>query len=81
MVRADASYRAGEARDKSAVALLVERLEDPEADVRFFAVGALQRITGETFGYRYFDDDATRAQAVGRWRQWLAENAGEEGGG
>jgi len=78
-VRAEGAHRAGETRDRSTVALLVERLEDPNADVRFFAAGALRRITGKTFGYRHFDDVATRTEGVKRWRHWLAQQASGEG--
>ena len=70
-IRAEACRRAGEAKDASVVPLLVERLDDPAGDVRFFAIGALERITGQTLGYRYHDEPETRSQAVWRWRDWL----------
>lgn len=74
-IRAEACRRAGEAKDGSVVPLLVERLDDPAGDVRFFAIGALKRITGQTLGYRYYDEPQTRSQAVWRWRDWLRANA------
>lgn len=73
-IRAEACRRAGEAKDASAIPLLVERLDDSAGDVRFFAIGALKRITGQTLGYRYHDDAQMRSQAVWRWRDWLRAN-------
>lgn len=72
---------AAEGRDASALPLLVERLEDPHADVRLFAIGAPRRLTGRTLGYRYFDDARRRASAVRRWRQWLSSRSAAGGGG
>lgn len=74
-VRVEACRRAGETKDGSVVPLLVERLDDTAADVRFFAIGALERITGRSLGYRHYDDAETRSQAVRRWRDWLRANA------
>ena len=73
-IRAEACRRAGEAKDGSVVPLLVERLDDSAGDVRFFAIGALKKITGQTLGYRYHDEAETRSQAVWRWRNWLGAN-------
>ena len=73
-IRAEACRRAGEGKDGSVVPLLVERLDDSAGDVRFFAIGALERITGQTLGYRYYDEAQTRSQATWRWRDWLRAN-------
>lgn len=73
-IRVEACRRAGEAKDGSVVPLLVERLDDSAGDVRFFAIGALKKITGQTLGYRYYDEAETRSQAVWRWRNWLGAN-------
>jgi hypothetical protein len=64
--------RAGNAHLRQAVPLLVDRLDDPDVEVRFAAIGALRRITGEDFDYRFNEPAGRRAPAVGRWRQWLA---------
>lgn len=69
--RIRASVQAGRQRDMRAVPLLVERLEDSSADVRLFAIRALEKITGQTLGYRYFAPPAERAEAVRRWRDWV----------
>jgi len=73
--RSAACLQAGLRGDESVMPLLVDRLEDPAADVRFFAIGALERITGRSLGYRHYDDTETRSQAVRRWRDWLRANA------
>lgn len=70
--RVQAAVRAGNAHMREALPLLVDRLDDPEVEVRFAAIGALRRITAEDFGYRFNEPAGRRASAVGRWRQWLA---------
>jgi hypothetical protein len=39
----------------------------------------LQRLTGETYGYRYYDDDERRKPAVARWNDWLQTQAVDQG--
>jgi hypothetical protein len=29
-------------------------------------------MTGQQFGYRYYDNETGRAPAVGRWHDWLS---------
>lgn len=72
-VRIEAITQAGRQSDRRAVPLLVDRLADDDADVRLFAQLALEKITGQTFGYRYFELPAERSAAVERWRAWLTE--------
>lgn len=69
-VRIRAIHQAGELRDEKAVALLVDRLEDEDEGVRFYAILALDRITGERFGYDYAARSDRRAEAVDRWREY-----------
>ena len=53
---------------------IVTLLDDEDPAVRFYAIGALERIAGDRKGYDYFDDDpAARGPAVERWRQWLSD--------
>ncbi len=59
--------------DRTKVPLLVKDLDSDDPAVRFYAIGGLQRLTGETFGYRYSDDEDRRKPALKRWQQWLAE--------
>lgn len=62
---------AAEARDGRSVPLLVDRLEDEDRAVRFFAIIALDKITGHRFGYDYGKPDADRRKAVERWRAYV----------
>ncbi len=72
-VRIKAIVQAGKLKDQKSVPYLVDRLTDSESDVRFFAIIALQKITGEDKGYKPWEPDAKRKEAVGRWRQYLEE--------
>jgi HEAT repeat protein len=74
-VRISAVVRAGELKDPGAVGYLVDRLDDSEPDVRLAASIALEKITGQTLGYRVYDRPQERHEAVQRWRVWLRERA------
>jgi hypothetical protein len=63
---------AAEKNDRTALPALVAALDSNDPAERLFAIEALQRMTQQTFGYRYYDDDEERAPAVARWKQWLA---------
>ena len=60
------------AKDRRAAGQMVKDLRSTDPAVRMFAIGGLRRMTGETFGYRYFDGEDQRGPAVQRWEQWLA---------
>ena len=66
--RARAVVAAGERRDAGPVPLLVDRLEDEDPAVRFYAIQALRKITGKDLGYAYYAPADERALAVRRWR-------------
>jgi hypothetical protein len=74
-VRVEAAIEAGQAHDAKAMVLLIERLDDSEVDVRFYSIGALERITGQTFGYKCYEPIEARRQAIERWRQYAAKSA------
>lgn len=59
-------------RDQRAARQMVEDLESDDPAVRMFAILGLRRLTGRTFGYRYFEDEDSRRAAVQRWEAWLA---------
>lgn len=69
-MRLEAIASAGESRDPSAVPDLIEQLESTDPGARLLAIRALERITGETFGYDYAAPLWERAEAVDRWRRW-----------
>jgi hypothetical protein len=75
-VRAQAAAEAGTARDPKALPYLVDRLGDPEAEVRLMASAALREWEGPTYekmGWRFYEPPARREEAQERWRQWLRQ--------
>ena len=77
--RVRAIQRAAIEGDSSAVPNLVDRLEDEDAAVRFAALMALERITGERFGYDYGASVERRAWATARWRTYPYERTRADG--
>ncbi len=61
--------------DQGALPLLVDRLEDEDEGVRFYAIAALTRITGTDMGYKYYKPAQERLPAVKRWRDYVHERA------
>lgn len=59
-------------KDTSAAAQLVKDLNSDDPAVRFYAIEGLRKLTGEDFGYRYYDDTDAREPAIERWKAWLA---------
>ena len=57
---------------RSTVAALVDRLEDEDEAVRFYAIAGLDRLTGQRMGYRAYAPPPRRRVAVERWRRYLA---------
>lgn len=66
--RATAIVQVYEARDRKAVQKLVDLLDDSSSAVRLYAILALRGLTGEDFGYRYYDNEVARVASVRRWR-------------
>jgi hypothetical protein len=62
-----AIQRAGLREDRSKIPQLVEQLDSDDPAVRLFAIEALERITGETRGYKPYDPPHRRTQAIDRW--------------
>ena len=62
---------AAQSKDWGAVPLIVDRLEDEDEAVRFYAILALERITGERFGYDYARSSFERAASVSKWRSYI----------
>ena len=60
---------------------LVRDLDSDDAAIRFYAVNTLRQVTGDDFGYRFYDDADVRKPAVARWRAWLAKQGSAAGGG
>ncbi|UCD30025.1 MAG: HEAT repeat domain-containing protein [Planctomycetota bacterium] len=64
---------AAEIKDQSVINILVDRLEDEDEAVRFFAIIALEKLIGDRQGYDYHASPGERSRAVRRWRRYLAE--------
>jgi hypothetical protein len=73
--------RAGEAQDRSALPELVESLNDDDPAVRLFAIAALEKFTGDRFGYEYYLDEEQRKPSLARWREWLNQQQQPSGAG
>jgi hypothetical protein len=71
-VKIPAIQNAVREKDQRVVPQLIKDLDSDDPAVRLYANHALETLTGQNFGYRYFADDAERAVAVKRWQQWLA---------
>ncbi len=74
-VKAAAGSRAERAVDfvrmgTRAIPLLILRLEEAEAPVRTSAIEALEKVTGETRGFRPEDPVEARGAAVAAWTEW-----------
>lgn len=76
--RMEAIRRAAEQQDRSAIPGLIRQLESDDALIRLSASRTLERLTGQTMGYRHSDPEWRRRQAVDAWVQWM--NQGGLGG-
>lgn len=73
MASIPAIQKAAETNDQRAIPALVTQLNNDDPAIRFYAFRALQRMTGNTFDYRYYDDVDQRRPAVQRWQNWLKQ--------
>ena len=71
-VKIPAYKKAVRAKDRAAVRQFVKDLDSDDPAVRLYAIDALRRMTGNTFGYRYYQSDEQRRPAVDKWNEWLA---------
>ena len=58
-------------KDMSAAPQMVSDLDSDDPAVRFYAIEGLERLTGQTMGYVYYEDRDARRAAVMKWRKWL----------
>jgi HEAT repeat protein len=73
LIRISAMKWAVENQAEQAIGPLVDALGDEEAAVRFFAIGALVKLTGEDYGYDYKANAPSRLQAIERWLAFLKD--------
>lgn len=75
----DASFKipaikeAAKEKDRSAIPQLIHDLNSTDPAVRFYAIEALRRLTGETFDYRYYQSERDRQPAIEKWKAWSAQ--------
>ena len=60
-------------KDLSTVRQLVKDLDSDDAAVRFYAINGLRRLTGENFGYLYYEEAEERKPATKQWQAWLEQ--------
>jgi len=63
--------KAVDSNDRSILPQLVRDLHSEDPAVRFYAIDGLRRLTGESFGYQWRDDEQARKPAVERWQQYI----------
>lgn len=68
---------AAEDDDQTSIPKLIRSLESDDPAVRFFAIGSLERVTGQRLGYDPFGDEPERTVAVERWHAWY-ESSGKD---
>lgn len=64
--------------DRDQVPYLVRRLTDERPEIRISAAIALNRITGQDFGFDPFATEAERRRAVMRWESWWSSGGRAE---
>lgn len=80
-VKIPAIKRAVHEKDRSAIPQLVRDLDHEDPAVRFYAINALEQLTGERLDYVYYEDEEKRRPAVKRWNEWLASHLSDASGG
>ncbi|MCA9279200.1 MAG: HEAT repeat domain-containing protein [Phycisphaeraceae bacterium] len=68
--RIKATAVAAEEGDETAIPDLIRMLDSDDPLVRMMSQHALDRLTGETFGYSYADPESKRNEAIQRWASW-----------
>ena len=58
--------------ESSAIPQLIKALSSQDSAIRFYAIYALHKITGHTFGYVYYASEYRRSVAIACWKKWLA---------
>jgi hypothetical protein len=74
-VKIPATERAVRNHDLSAVPQLIKDLQSDDPAVRLYAAHALEQLTGQDLGYRYYAPDDDRLAAVARWQQWYDQQS------
>jgi hypothetical protein len=76
-----AILKAAEHRDPEAIPRLIQCLDHDDPAVRFAAIRALERITGQTLGYDFAAPERERRERVEAWVKWQESRTGVGGAG
>ena len=72
--RTRALRQAVASNDRSKIPDIIEMLDSPDPAHRLLAIGALERMTDQTFDYDYAAPEYERDQAIRRWIEWWQAN-------
>jgi hypothetical protein len=61
--------------DDDSLGELIEALDSVDPAERLLSIRTLQHQTGETFGYRHFDPEWKREEAIARWEEWWSRHS------
>jgi hypothetical protein len=67
--------QAARTQDRAAIPRIIEQLASDDPAVRAVAIATLQKLTGETYGYRDYDPPSQRQAAIDRWIDALRADA------
>ena len=72
-VATEAMSQAASNKSTRAIVPLVKRLHSEDPVIRLSAIRALKEITGQDLGYRSYEPEVKRVEAIERWQAWLVE--------
>lgn len=67
-----AIHEAVQLNDRTAIPQLIIDLDSDDAAVRLHSIKALRALTGQSFGYNFYDDQERRKAAIEKWRKWYS---------
>ena len=76
--RTIALSRIAESPSEGDIPVLIESLTSADPAQRMLAIRTLERMTGQTLGYRHYDPEWIRRDAVVRWRDWWLQRSGSD---
>jgi HEAT repeat protein len=62
-------------KDKRGVPVLLDCLKNPDPNIRALAFNLLNKLTGLTLDYKYYNDGAELMDGAKRWSDWWMRNA------
>jgi HEAT repeat protein len=69
-LRIQAASEAALNADRTKVSELIDLLQSDDPAVRLVAIRSLEKLTGQTLGYRHFDAEPVRRSAIQSWVDW-----------